>query len=328
MGNRKDYLFIGDGLDNTVKRFRLSGEFLDNFVESGSGGLNGPRGLLFNPNGNLLVSNQNVEKEDINEPGNILVFNGLTGDFIDELVSSEGFNAAFAPRGIILSNNNSLFVADFLDVNNQPGELREFNGSTGEFLRNLLHPDFFAPFFPRGVVIGPHDGLLYVSVMNIFNGLDGWVLSFNLETGEVKEFITSSEENNLHRPEGLVWGPDGNLYVTSFLGADPNDVDKILIFNQMGELIDQIELYTPGEPRAFAQAILFGPNRKLYVPITGPFNQLGEPTGVFTGSVRVYDVGTKLFDEIVPPFLSGGPLGVPFYLTFRNTDHATLAYME
>jgi DNA-binding beta-propeller fold protein YncE len=327
MGIRKDFLFIGDERDNTVKRFNpITGEFLNNFVVSGSGGLNGPRGLLYNSEGNLLVSNQNV---DVNDPGNVLLYNGKTGAFIRELVSSEGCNAAFAPRGIILSNNNSLFVADFLDINNQPGELREFNGSTGEFLRNLLHPDFFAPFFPRGVVIGPHDGLLYVSVMNIFNGLDGWVLRFNPETGEyLGEFITSSEENNLHRPEGLVWGPDGNLYVTSFLGADPSDVDKILIFNQSGELIDQIELYTPGAPRAFAQAILFGPNGKLYVPITGPFDQMGQPAGVFTGSVRVYNVGTKMFDEIVPPFLSGGPLGVPWYLTFRNTDHATLTYME
>ncbi|MFS0777864.1 hypothetical protein ABC255_17935 [Neobacillus sp. 3P2-tot-E-2] len=323
MGNRKDFLFIGDGRDNTVKRFHpTTGEFLGSFVTSGSGGLNGPRGLLFNPVGNLLVSNQNV---DTNEPGNVLLFNGQTGAFISELVSSEGCNAAFAPRGIILSYNNSLFVADFLDINNQPGELREFDGSTGEFLRNLLHPDFFAPFFPRGVVIGPHDGLLYVSVVNIFNPLDGWVLRFNPETGEyLGEFITSSEENNLHRPEGLVWGPDGNLYVTSFR-ADPNDNDKILIFDQMGQLIDQIDLYAVGEPRAFAQAILFGPSGKLYVPISDVSNV---PTGVFTGSVRVYDVDTKTFDEIIPPFLSGGPLGVPFYLTFRNTDHATLRYME
>lgn len=329
MGIRKDYLFIGDGLDNTVKRFHpITGEFLGNFVLSGSGGLNGPRGLLFNPEGNLLVSNQNVQKDEINEPGNILAYNGLTGAFIGELVSSVGFNAAFAPRGIILSNNNALFVEDFLDVNNQPGEQRQYDGTTGAFQGNLLHPDFFAPFFPRGVVIGPHDGLLYVSVVNIFNSLDGWILRFNPETGEyLGEFITSSEENNLHRPEGLVWGPDGNLYVTSFR-ADPTDTDKILIFNQMGQLIDQIDLYAVGEPRAFAQAILFGPNEKLYVPINGPFdNETGEPTEVFTGSVRVYDVNTKMFDQIVDPFLSGGPLGVPWYLTFRNTDHATLAYL-
>lgn len=328
MGLRREFLYIGDGLDNTIKRFdALTGEFLGEFVTSGSGGLNGPRGILFNPEGDLLVSNQNVES-DVNEPGNILKYNGKTGALIGELVSSVGFTASFAPRGIILSNNNSLFVADFLDINNQPGELREYNGSNGEFLRNLLHPEFFAPFFPRGVVIGPHDGLLYVSVVNIFNGFDGWVLRFNPVTGEdLGEFITSSEENNLHRPEGLVWGPDGNLYVTSFR-ADENDTDKILIFNQMGNLIDQIELYTVGNPRAFAAAILFGPNGNLYVPINGPVdNETGEPTGEFTGSVRVYDVHTKMYVEMVPPFLNGGPLGVPWFLTFRKTDHATLAYL-
>ena len=70
----------------------------------------------------------------------------------------------------------------------------------------------------------------------------------------------------LHRPEGLVFGPDGNLYITSFR-KDSDDTDKILIFNGDGDLLFKINLYIAGQqPRAFAQAILFGPEGKLIVP--------------------------------------------------------------
>jgi len=45
---RHDYLYIGDGFDNTVKTFDVeSGRFLGRFVPSGDNGLNGPRGLIF-----------------------------------------------------------------------------------------------------------------------------------------------------------------------------------------------------------------------------------------------------------------------------------------
>jgi hypothetical protein len=73
-------------------------------------------------------------------------------------------------------------------------------------------------------------------------------------------------------------------------------------------------LYQPGQPRAFAQALLFGPAGKLYVPISG-----GGPT---TGEIRRYDVLTKTFDI----FVKSGILGSPFYLTFGGTNPATLAY--
>ena len=62
-------------------------------------------------------------------------------------------------------------------------------------------------------------------------------------------------------------------------------------------------------------AILFGPDGKLFVPISG--------NGPDTGSVRRYDISSKTFDVFVPAV---GPLGSPWYLTFVNTDSATLAY--
>ena len=109
MGVRKDFLYIGDVSDDTVKRFNaFTGEERDPFVTSGSGGIVGPRGVIFDHMGNLLVSNQNVDL-DIN--GALLRFNGKTGEFLNQVVSPNQEGAPFAPRGIVLSNNNVLYVA-------------------------------------------------------------------------------------------------------------------------------------------------------------------------------------------------------------------------
>lgn len=202
MGIRRDSLYIGDTSNDTVKRFNAdTGHFQGTFVTSGNGGLHGPRGIIFDHLGDLLVSNQNVDQP---QNGNVLRYNGETGAFIGELVSSTQEGAPFAPRGIVLSNSNVLFVADLLSESStgepQPGELRAFNGTTGDFLGTLDHFGFNGPFFPRSVVFGT-DSLLYVSVFNPFDPLDGWVLRFDPETMEfVDVFIESNSVNNLHRP--------------------------------------------------------------------------------------------------------------------------------
>ena len=121
----------------------------------------------------------------------------------------------------------------------------------------------------------------------------------------------------LNRPEGLVFGPDGKLYITSFRdNSQPSAVgntDMIRIYNgTTGSFIDKIDLDVVGQPRAFAQALLFGPHGRLFVPING--------NGPDTGAVRRYKVNTQAFDVFVKPSVGGGALGSPFYLTFGKTN--------
>jgi len=162
--------------------------------------------------------------------------------------------------------------------------------------------------------------MLYVSVRNI-ESTGGAVLRFNPKSGAfLGTFVSSDSTNDLQRPEGLVFGPDGNLYITSFR-ASTSDTDKIDIFAgpkgvQPGAFLGKIDLDQVGGDRAFAQALLFGPDGKLFVPITG-----GDPHT--TGTVRRYDVTTKAFDI----FITSAHLGQPFYLTFSQTDPATLAFV-
>jgi hypothetical protein len=80
---RTDSLYIGDVGDDTVKRFNArTGEYLGQFVSPGSGGLNGPRGLIF-AQGRLLLVNQNVDQ---NFAGEILGYRRDTGAFLNAVV--------------------------------------------------------------------------------------------------------------------------------------------------------------------------------------------------------------------------------------------------
>ena len=318
-----------------MKRFDAeTGEYLGAFVQTGSGHLKGPRGFIFDHKGFLLGSNQNV---NTSKNGSVNKYNGQTGAFIEELVEFKQNGAPFTPRGMVLSpNGKELIVADFIDSDGNPGELRAYNAATGKFLYNFDHTDFDpgvgGGFFPRGVVIGP-DGFLYVSVFknpNTGSGQSGgWVLRFDLQTRNFLDIVVEGNDlNGLNRPEGLVFDPSGtNIYITSFR-ANVNDTDKILVFDRLnGDLVGRIDLYVVGDPRAFAQALLFGPDGRLFVPITGPTKPHSSlPTGPFTGSVRRYNVQTKEYDVFVPPASLNGPLGSPWYLTFGNTNPSTLEY--
>ena len=207
-----------------------------------------------------------------------------------------------------------------LELNLPPGGLLAFDEKTGGFLREFSPPDNFAyNFHPRGLVIGPGpNGRLYVSNFpDLKKGTGGQVLVFDPETLNFVGTFISDEggPGKLNRPEGLVFGPDGNLYITSFR-ANPSDTDSIRIYDgKTGAFIGKIDLDQPDpKVRAFAQALLFGPGGFLFVPISG-----GGPD---TGAVRRYNISAKTFTNFVPPAAAGGP----WYLTFGKTDPGTLQY--
>jgi hypothetical protein len=284
----------------------------------GSGGLYGPRGLFAESN-SLFVVNQN---QDLPKAGEILRYRRNDGVFETALVPSTNPDAPFAPRGMV-SWRGVIYVADF-NPDAPSGRLLAFDKKTGKFLREFSPPNGFAyTFHPRGLVIGPN-GLLYVSNFpDLVTQNGGQVLVFDPETLDfVGAFIVDpGGTGSLNRPEGLVFGPDGNLYITSFRNfADPEkDTDSIRIYDgHTGAFKGKIDLYAIGQPRAPAQALLFGPDGKLFVPITG--NDL-----TTLGQVRRYDVATKTFNLLVP---AGGGLVGPTYLTFGKTDPGTLAYDE
>lgn len=168
---------------------------------------------------------------------------------------------------------------------------------------------------PRSMVFGP-DGLLYVSFRTLSkDGLGGGVLRFHPD-GSSEVFIDDEGgAGQLNRPDGIVFDPAGEyLYVMSFR-AGPGDADAIRIYDADGHFFHKIDLFDPTtEPRRVAQAMLFGPSGKLYVPISN------------TGEVRAYTVATGTYDVIVPESADGGQLFNPLFLTFGKTNPSTLNY--
>ena len=320
-----DSLFIGDnssvlhGGNDSVQRFdAISGASQGEFV-SGSDSLKGVRGLIFDGAGHLLVANQDVFR---GKPGEIMKFDAVTGAFQGDLVPFQDPNAPFAPRGIVLKNN-VLYVANLQDGPNTPadiapdGAIDKYDATTGAFLGAFTRPaGWVGQFNPRAVLFGP-DGKLYASVFDSSNLALGYVLKIDVGTGAESLFASeSTTAPDLHKPEGLTFGPDGKLYATGFRN-NSSDTDKIVVLDpSTGAEVSSIALDAVGQPRAYGQALLFGPGGRLFVPIS----TLDVPD---SGAVRSYDVTAKTFTNFEPP----GTLSSGWYLTFRNTDPATLAYV-
>ena len=311
-GDIPDTVYIGDGGDNTVKAFDAAdgSAFSGSKATFASSGLHGPRGILV-AGGQLIVVDQNVGK---NIGGEILQFRLNNGNLTGAIVPKRDPNGPFAPRGAVLKSG-VLFVANVVDDDlNSPGQVLAYSG-TGGFLGELV-PAAGINFHPRGVVCGA-DGLLYVSnCPNIGPAgptTGGQVLRFDPASLSFIDIFVNEPVGGigaLNRPEGLAFSPDGKLCITSFR-ATPDDLDAIRIYDGItGAFLDKIALNAPGEVRSFAQALLFGPGGKLYVPITA------------TGAVRRYNLATKSFDV----FLPAGALVSPWFLSFGRTNPTTLAY--
>src|SRR5437763_877406 len=77
-----DSLYIGDGIDNSVKQFdAATGAYQGTFVAPYSA--QGPRGIIFGQGHNLLMADQRNAFSNIPFPGDVLAFDGQTGAFLD-----------------------------------------------------------------------------------------------------------------------------------------------------------------------------------------------------------------------------------------------------
>jgi sugar lactone lactonase YvrE len=179
--------------DATATEGSSAMKFIDEFVRTGSGGLNGARNMIFR-NGELYVVSA------VND--SVLRYDAETGAFKSEFVTS-GSGGLDYPQGIVFDSLGNLYVAS------------EF---TDEILRYDANgvPDA-APFVaagvgglngPHGIAIGP-DGHLYVACE--FDK----VLRFQGPTGaNPGQFIDQFANTNGAGASEVAFGPDGKLYLT------------------------------------------------------------------------------------------------------------------
>jgi streptogramin lyase len=226
-------LLVSSFGDDEIKRYDgTSGAFIDTFASGG--GLDGPRALVFGPDGNLYVSGVNSDS---------LRYDGSTGAFVDVFVA-DGTGGLDQPVGLAFGPDGNLYVA-----NNPigPSTILRYDGGTGAFIDTFASGGGLSG--ANGLVFGP-DGSIYVTSL----GTDQ-VLRYNGSTGAFVDVFASG--GGLDQPTGLVFGPDSNLYVSSSFNS------QILRYNGgNGAFVD---IFASGGGLSVPRGLVFGPDGNLYV---------------------------------------------------------------
>jgi DNA-binding beta-propeller fold protein YncE len=187
------YLYVASEYNNEVLRFDgTTGAFVNIFVTAGSGGISGPHGMTFGPDGNLYVSGRNnatVERYD-----------GTTGASLGTYVTS-GSGGMSYPEGIAFDPSGTyLYVASA-----GSNQVLKYNAQTGAYVGVAASAGVSGP---KDVKFGS-DGLLYV-----LSSGNNRILRFNTSGTYIDDYI-SGGSGGMTSISRMAFGPDGDLYVSA-----------------------------------------------------------------------------------------------------------------
>ena len=173
-----------------------TGEFLGEFVVSEAGGLVGPFGLTFGPNGNLFVTASTSE---------VYEFDGSNGGFVDVFVSAGDNGGLATAKGLLFKPDGNLLVASF-----SSDALLEFDGQSGSFLGQWdmggLDAGFWALDGPWGVRLGPN-GNVYVASF----GGNAAVHMYDINNGNFMRSFFVLVAGSVVNPTGLDFVPGDDI---------------------------------------------------------------------------------------------------------------------
>ncbi|MCB0726156.1 MAG: T9SS type A sorting domain-containing protein [Ignavibacteriae bacterium] len=233
---------------HSIKRFNgTTGEFIDDFIAAGAGGLNSVIDIDEAPDGNIIVSGRGNTS--------LLLFDKETGEFIKTFTSGYSLDN---PTKIAYGPDGYIYVSQWGTVGR---EVVRFDGTTGEFIDVFTPPldrpsdktwdsngnlyvacfgsqdvkkfdtdgNLIGVFTEAGHILGPTNlffdgnGHLLVVDWNL-----GSVLRFDSETGAYIDVLISGFQN----AEGFSIGPDGNIYICDWT------LNHVKRFSPDGNLID------------------------------------------------------------------------------------------
>ena len=243
-------LLVTSGSNDRVLRYRFRGGEPEVLVAGGSGGLNGPSGVVCRPDGAVYVVSQQTNQ--------VLRYDGMSGAFggvfvaagsgglstpvdmtagvdgnlyvvsytTDQVLRYSGVNGAFmgafvpataglnGPTGLTFGPDGHLYVAS-----RDGDKIMRFDGATGASLGTFVTAGSGALDAPRGIAFGP-DGHLYVG-----EEVNDSVRRFDGTTGAPLGVFVAAGAGGLDRANDVAFGPDGNLYVASY------NSNKVLAFD-------------------------------------------------------------------------------------------------
>jgi DNA-binding beta-propeller fold protein YncE len=310
--SQNPYLYVTSyATDNVMRYDELTGAPMPadglpgaQFIAPRTGGLNTPLDVLVTPNGDLLV--------DSAEDGSVKAFDITSGSYNFDFVPQSG--ALFLPTGMIFTPDYSHFLVAALGTNTILHY--DYDGQMGSNRTAFItDPGMNGP---AGMVFGP-DGNLYVTSLNNssvlrYDGQTGDPLPADGQTGAI---FVPPQSGGLSRAGGIVFGPDGNLYVSSeasnqVMRYDGTTGDPLPADGQTGAIFVPND---PSNPHLNQPAgMVFGPDSNLYV------------ASIQTNSVIRFDGTTgDYIDDFIPP--GSGGLARPRDITFWDTDPVSLNYI-
>ncbi|ACB54151.1 hypothetical protein cce_4803 [Crocosphaera subtropica ATCC 51142] len=249
-------LFISSLNNGEILEYNDDGTLLGVFGEANrtDSDLDGPNSLIIGPNGNLFVTSGG--------DSNILEFDGENGTFLGVFVDADQAGSGpgpfpFVPTGLDFDSNGNLFVSDGLrdqileyDSN---GNLLGVFATTGGDINNSLDGPEDLSFGPNGNLFTvTFEGILEYDPDGNFLGIFGQAnpsdSSLFLDPSDFSFdsngnlFVASRSRNILKYDSsgnflgtvsgasgfavgGLAFGPNGNLFATSFFGGQVFEFD-------------------------------------------------------------------------------------------------------
>jgi hypothetical protein len=195
------YLVVTDRTSNNILRYETTGDFKDAFVQSP---IFSPESVIFGFDQNLYISSFST--------GSIERYNGATGNYVGRFVGGSGSNLR-NPEGIKFGPDGNLYVVD----RTQSAVLR-YDGGTGAFIDQFVKAGAGGYNNAGGIVFGP-DGNLYATSGTQSQTGPGstspQILRFDGSTGAFKDVFVPVGSGGISSPFSLLFGPDGNLYVSN-----------------------------------------------------------------------------------------------------------------
>jgi len=215
---------------------------------------------------------------------------------------------------LLLVSWNGPARADLLVASYYTSELLRYDTRTGAFLGSFATtgtPDYR----PLSMTVGP-GGNLYIPIVNFVPPYEDSIGRFDGQTGAFIDTFASG--GGLFGPGHLVFGPDGNLYVSSFGGTAEHS--KIIRYNGItgAYMSDFVPVGSGG--LSGAEGLVFGPDGNLYI------------TSRVTDQVLRYDGSTGAFLGVFATGGQNGPIDLLFgpdgNLYVLNTTGARLEVLR